>query len=76
MANDQSVPVAVLRDHYLRAIECDHSFHDDLGFTRVGRDKPHCSCSTVDLGWHASVGLAVEAWIAHVAAVAEAQRHG
>lgn len=54
------VCVEVLRQHWLRAMECDHA---------TGQDKPHCSCSQVDLGWHPSIGAAVEAWLAHVSCV-------
>lgn len=54
------VSVEVLRQHWLRAMECDHA---------TGQDKPHCSCSQVDLGWHPSIGAAVEAWLAHVSGV-------
>jgi hypothetical protein len=55
-----TVTVQTLRQHWLRAMECDHA---------TGRDKPHCACSRVDLGWHPSVGEAVEAWLAHVSGV-------
>jgi hypothetical protein len=56
----QTVSIATLREHWLRTVECDHA---------SDRDKPHCACSRVDLGWHPSVGAAVEAWLAHVAGV-------
>jgi hypothetical protein len=45
-----------LRLHYLTAIECNHARK---------MDRPTCSCSAVDLGWHPSVGAAVDAWITH-----------
>jgi hypothetical protein len=45
------------RTHYLLGIECDHNRK---------RDRPTCACSKVDLGWHPSVGAAVDAWHAHV----------
>lgn len=57
-AVQQTVTVERLRQHWLHAMECDHA---------TGRDKPHCACSRVDLGWHPSVGAAVEAWLAHIA---------
>lgn len=59
-AVQQTVTIETLRQHWLHAMECDHA---------TGRDKPHCACSRVDLGWHPSVGAAVEAWLAHVAGV-------
>lgn len=49
----------VLRDHYLAGIVCDHERK---------ADNPMCACSGVDLGWHPSVGAAVDAWVAHVLA--------
>ena len=51
----------VLRAHYLAQITCDHE---------QGADQPVCACSVVNLGWHGSVGLAVEAWLDHVLAMA------
>lgn len=54
---EDAIPVAVLRQHWLCAVECDHGSK---------RDKPHCACSQVDLGWHPSVGAAVEAWLTHI----------
>lgn len=56
---DAQVPVSVIRAHWLVQVECDHA---------TGHDRPHCACSLVDLGWHGSVGHAVEAWIAHLLA--------
>jgi hypothetical protein len=56
-----SIPVSVLREHWLHAMECDHE---------TKQDKPHCACSRVDLGWHPSVGAAVEAWLEHVVVAA------
>jgi hypothetical protein len=50
-----------LRAHYLAEIICDGAQE---------RDNPVCACSTVFLGWHPSVGTAVEAWIDHVMAEA------
>lgn len=47
----------VLRGHYLSHITCNEETH---------QDNPVCACSAVNLGWHLSVGDAVEAWIAHV----------
>jgi len=47
----------VLREHYLTGITCDHE---------RGMDNPVCACSREFLGWHPSVGAAVEAWIGHV----------
>lgn len=47
----------VLRSHYLAEVVCDHDRK---------MDQPRCSCSLVNLGWHASVGAAVDAWVAHV----------
>lgn len=52
------VPLEVLQQHWLHAIECDHE-------KKV--DRPICACSQVDLGWHATVGAAVDAWLQHVA---------
>jgi hypothetical protein len=46
-----------LRIHWLAGIECDHE---------TKRDRPSCACAAVDLGWHSSVGAAVDAWLAHV----------
>lgn len=46
-----------LREHYLAEVVCDHE---------RGQDNPICACSRVHLGWHPSVGHAVEAWVAHV----------
>jgi hypothetical protein len=55
---DSGVTVlAVLRDHWLAEIACDHD---------RGTDRPRCACSQVDLGEHPSVGYAVQAWINHV----------
>jgi hypothetical protein len=54
------IPVDVLREHWLHAIECDHE-------KKV--DRPICACSKVNLGWHASVGLAVETWLMHLQGV-------
>lgn len=53
----------VLTDHYLAAIECDHG---------RGKDLPMCACSQVDLGWQASVGDAVDAYVKHVMEVLDA----
>ena len=50
-----------LREHYLAGISCDHARKED---------NPVCACSRVFLGWHPSVGEAVEAWIGHVMEVA------
>ncbi len=61
-AQSASVTVETLRQHWLRAMECDHA---------TGRDKPHCACSLIDLGWHPSIGAAVEAWLAHVAGASD-----
>ena len=47
----------VLREHYLAEVICDHERK---------MDNPVCACSRVNLGWHPSVGAAVEAWIEHV----------
>lgn len=47
----------VLREHYLAQITCDHDSK---------QDNPVCACSRVHLGWHSSVGTAVDAWITHV----------
>lgn len=52
--------VVALRSHYLASITCDHERQ---------QDNPICACSLVHLGWHASVGAAVDAWIDHVLAV-------
>jgi hypothetical protein len=51
----------VLKQHYLAGIECDHERK---------MDNPRCACSLVFLGWHPSVGEAVDAWIEHVMEVA------
>lgn len=50
---------AVLREHYLSAITCDH---------KLRIDQAVCACSRVNLGWHHHVGDAVESWIQHVLA--------
>lgn len=47
----------VLREHHLAHITCDHD---------TKQDNPVCACSKINLGWHSSVGQAVEAWLAHV----------
>jgi hypothetical protein len=52
-----AIPVSLLRQHWLRVMECDHEGK---------QDKPHCACSRVDLGWHPTVSAALEAWLAHV----------
>lgn len=52
----------VLTEHYLINVACDHA---------LARDQPWCACSLVDLGWHPSVGAAVDAWISHVADLLE-----
>ena len=54
---ETTIPVAVLREHWLHQVECDHE---------KKQDRPICACSRIDLGWHHSVGAAVEAWINHV----------
>jgi len=54
---EELISIATLRKHWLHAIECDHERK---------LDHPICACSRVDLGWHSSVGAAVDAWIAHV----------
>lgn len=51
-----SISPVIAKRHYLAEVVCDHE---------AGRDKPRCACSRVDLGWHPSVGEAVDAWIAH-----------
>lgn len=48
-----------LRQHFLAQIVCNHD---------TGQDNPICACSMVFLGWHPSVGEAVEAWIDHALA--------
>ena len=53
---------AALKEHYLAGITCDHARHED---------NPVCACSRVFLGWHPSVGQAVEAWITHVMEAAQ-----
>jgi hypothetical protein len=59
--NERGDPLrGVLRRHYLTQITCDHE----------GKiDNPVCACSLVHLGWHPSVGAAVDAWINHVMTV-------
>lgn len=52
-----------LKEHYLTGVVCDQERK---------MDKPSCSCSRVNLGWHPSVGAAVDAWIDHVVEVARA----
>ena len=47
----------VLSKHYLVEVICDHERE---------MDNPRCACSLVNLGWHPSVGQAVNAWIEHV----------
>ncbi len=59
-----------LREHYLAGITCDRGRKED---------NPVCACSRIFLGWHPSVGEAVEAWIVHVMDVAgseEGTDHG
>ena len=48
---------AALAEHYLMTVNCDHD---------TGSDNPVCGCSVVNLGWHPSVGAAIQAWIDHV----------
>jgi hypothetical protein len=48
-----------LRKHWLMQMVCDHEHKTD---------RPMCACCDVDLGVHASVGAAVNAWIEHVLA--------
>ena len=56
--NERGDPLRdVLRRHYLTQITCDHERK---------MDNPVCACSLVNLGWHPSVGDAVDAWIDHV----------
>lgn len=55
-----------LKAHYLTEITCDHEHR---------LDRPACSCSLVDLGWHPSVGAAVDAWIDHVTEIQDPKRH-
>lgn len=50
----------VLREHYLFAITCDHERK---------QDNPICACSRIFLGWHPTVGAAVDAWIEHVMSI-------
>lgn len=52
-----SIDPTVLKQHYLATINCDHERK---------MDQPICNCSLVNLGWHPSVGEAVDAWIEHV----------
>jgi hypothetical protein len=52
---------AVLREHYLMQVTCDHEGK---------RDNPVCNCQRVNLGWHPSIGAAVDAWTDHVLAAA------
>jgi hypothetical protein len=47
----------VLRTHYLAQVICDHERK---------QDNPVCACSLVNLGWHPSVGAAVDAWVDHI----------
>lgn len=58
---------AVLAEHYLAGITCDHAQE---------RDNPVCGCSLVFLGWHPSLGAAVEAWADHVAEVLGSEEGG
>lgn len=60
-----SVHPAVLKRHYLAQIVCDHERK---------MDNPVCACSLVNLGWHPSVGEAVDAWIEHVIEQTELER--
>lgn len=53
----------VLEGHYLAQVVCDHDRK---------MDNPICSCSQVFLGWHPSVGEAVQAWVDHVMEVERA----
>ena len=52
---------AILTEHWLVTVGCDHE---------AKTDTPVCACSRVNLGTHLSIRRAVEAWAAHVAAVA------
>lgn len=42
--------------HYVAEIICDHESK---------RDRVRCSCSRVNLGWHSSVGQAIQSWVDH-----------
>lgn len=46
-----------LREHWLAGISWDHARDESA---------PVCACTEVSLGWHATTGAAVEAWIVHV----------
>jgi hypothetical protein len=58
--HDMNALEAILRGHYLAQIECDHEGK---------RDRAQCQCSLVSLGWHPSVGDAVQSWVDHVMAL-------
>ena len=62
MTPEELAPLrAVLREHYLMQVTCDHEGK---------RDNPVCNCQRVNLGWHPSIGAAVDAWTDHVLAAA------
>lgn len=54
---------SVLKEHYLQGVTCD---------PQAKQDNPVCQCSRVHLGWHPSIGQAVDAWIDHVLGVLSA----
>ena len=51
---------SVLSQHWLAGIDCDHE---------AETDTPRCACSTVAFAAEPNIGMAVEAWIVHVASV-------
>jgi hypothetical protein len=55
-AQERAAVRAILEQHYLATIVCDHEGQ---------RDNPQCSCSLVNLGWHPTMGAAAKAWIDH-----------
>jgi hypothetical protein len=48
---------AVLRAHWLRAMECHHA---------TGMDTPHCACCAWPCPPQPNIGAAAERWIEHV----------
>src|SRR5262245_9173646 len=59
----------VLTEHFLMGVNCGNITHPG---EHDGEDNPMCACSRVFLGWHPSIGAAVQAWIDHFLAALDA----
>lgn len=56
--SDPAALRAVLAEHWLAGIDCDHE---------TKADRPRCACSRINFGWYRTVGEAVDRWAQHVA---------